>query len=70
MNQMKPNVRVIFLIGKNDETTKQSASKIQAFDRLNKEMDDYCDILQGLWYLSNIWLLISIKKLSQLHFKL
>lgn len=44
---MKPNVRVIFLIGKKDEKDKQSASKLQDLDRLKKEMDDYCDILQG-----------------------
>ena len=45
---MKPNVRVIFLIGKKDETNKQFAPKILDSNRLKKEMDDYCDILQGL----------------------
>ena len=44
---MTPNIRVIFLIGKKDETNKHSALKMEDSRKLKKEMDEFCDILQG-----------------------
>jgi len=45
-----PNVRVIFLIGKKADMDKHSTypnSSISDLQRLNTEMENYCDILQG-----------------------